>query len=57
MELSDLSPEMQEKVMQCDTPEKLLELAKEGGYQLTDEELENISGGWVPWKEGVGSRR
>lgn len=46
MELDNLSPEIQEKVKTCKTPEEVIELAKEEGYELSNEELEGISGGW-----------
>ncbi|MBQ9020559.1 MAG: Nif11-like leader peptide family natural product precursor [Eggerthellaceae bacterium] len=46
MKYEDLSPEMQEKVKACKSPEELLALAKEEGYELTDEELEGVAGGW-----------
>ena len=46
MRYEDLSPEQLEKARACKTPEELLALAKEEGYNLTDEQLENISGGW-----------
>ena len=49
MELSNLSPEIQEKISACNSPEEILALAKEEGYALSEEELEQISGGksWV----------
>lgn len=34
-----------EKAKSCKTPEDMLALAKEEGYQLSDEELEGIAGG------------
>ena len=37
--------EQKAKVLACKTPEDLLELAKAEGYDLSDEELEAISGG------------
>ena len=46
MNFDELSPEMQEKVKNCKTPEEMLSLAKEEGYVLSDEELAGISGGW-----------
>lgn len=46
MEFKDLTPEQQEKVRACETPEDLMALAKEEGYELADEDLEGISGGW-----------
>ena len=45
MDFEDLSPELQSKVRACKTPEEILALAKEEGYELTDEALEAIAGG------------
>ena len=45
MELKDLTPEQQAKARACKTPEELLALAKAEGYELSDEELEAVSGG------------
>ena len=45
MEFKDLSPEQQEKLRACKTPEEMLELAREEGYELSDEELEAVNGG------------
>lgn len=45
MEYEDLSPELQEKAKACKTVEDILKLAKDEGYELTDNELESISGG------------
>ena len=45
MDIQDLSPELREKAKRCKTPEELLDLAKEEGYKLSDEEIETISGG------------
>lgn len=45
MDYKDLSDELKEKVIACKTPEELLALAKEEGYELTDEELQSLSGG------------
>ena len=51
MNHDDLNPELLEKAKACETPEELLALAKEEGYELTDEELEAVAGGidtdWV----------
>ena len=49
MRLEDLTPEQKEKALACKTPEELLELAKAEGYELFDEELEAVSGGWAPY--------
>ena len=46
MKFEDLTPELQEKANACKTPEEILALAKEEGYELSDEELEGVSGGW-----------
>jgi hypothetical protein len=46
MDFKDLTPEQQEKVRACETTEEVLALAKEEGYELTDEDLDGISGGW-----------
>ena len=43
--IKELTPEQRAKVKQCKTPEELLALAKEAGYELSDDELEGISGG------------
>lgn len=45
MNFDELSPELQEKVKACKTPEEMLELAKKEGYELSDDELEAVSGG------------
>ena len=45
MRIEDLTPEQQEQVKACKTPEEVLALARESGYELTDEELEGVSGG------------
>lgn len=46
MKFEDLSPELQDQVKACKTLEEVLALAKEAGYELSDEELASISGGW-----------
>ena len=46
MNFEDLTPGQQAKAKACKTPEEILALAKEAGYELTDEELEAVSGGW-----------
>ena len=40
-----LTPEEQAKLDACKTPEEMLALAKEVGYELDEEELEAVSGG------------
>ena len=46
MNFENLSPELQDKAMACETPEELFALAKEEGIELADEDLERINGGW-----------
>ena len=46
MDFKDLSPELSEKVKACKTPEQIFEAAREEGYELSDEELDGIAGGW-----------
>lgn len=46
MTLDDLSPELREKALACKTPEDLIELAKEEGIDLSDDQLQAISGGF-----------
>ena len=48
MNFEDLTPEQQEKAKACKTPEDILALAKEEGYELSEDELAGISGGWCP---------
>ena len=47
MNYEDLkNPEFQEKLKGAKTTEELLSLVKDEGFELTDEELDGISGGW-----------
>ena len=52
MNFDDLPPDQQAKARACKPPEDLLEMAQEEGYELSDEELNAISGGWhVCWDQ------
>ena len=46
MNYEDLTDEQKAKVQACKTPEEMLALAREEGYELSDEDLEAVSGGW-----------
>ena len=52
MNYSDLTPEQMEKVRACKTPEDILALAKEEGYELSEDELDAVSGG-ADWYEDL----
>ena len=43
--LSSLTGEQKKKVEAAQTPEELLALAKESGYELTQEQLNAVAGG------------
>ena len=46
MNFEDLkNPEFQERLKSAQTPEELVELAKEEGIALSDDQLEALSGG------------
>lgn len=50
MEHRDLTPEQREKAKACKSAEDILSLANEEGYELSDEQLEAVSGGdWDCW--------
>ena len=50
MDYKDLTSEQLERAKACKNGVELAALVSEYGYELTDEELEGISGG-VNWKE------
>ena len=45
MKFEELSPELQAKVKAAKSPEEVMQIANEAGHELTDDELELISGG------------
>jgi predicted ribosomally synthesized peptide with nif11-like leader len=45
MKFENLTPEQLAKAKACKTPEDYLALAKEEGYELTNEELDQVAGG------------
>ncbi|MBR3225299.1 MAG: Nif11-like leader peptide family natural product precursor [Atopobiaceae bacterium] len=49
MGFDDLSEGQKAKARACQSPEEMLALAREEGYELSDEELEAISGGDSSW--------
>ena len=49
MNFDELSPELQKRAQTCKTPEEVLNLAREEGYELSDDELQSISGG-MKWR-------
>ena len=49
--LSTLTDEQKQKVEAAQTPEELLAIAKEAGYELSQEQLDAVSGGNVGWED------
>ena len=45
--LNTLTDEQKKKVEAAQSPEELLTLATEGGYEPTQEQLENVAGGTI----------
>jgi hypothetical protein len=45
MKLNDLTSEQRAKIDAAKSPEDIQAIAREGGYELSNEELEGISGG------------
>ena len=46
MNLEDLNPEFREKAKDCTSVDELKELCRKLGVELSDEQLESISGGY-----------
>ena len=52
MNFDDLkNPELQEKLKGCTSAEELVALAKETGFELSDEQLEAVAGGENLWEQ------
>jgi len=49
LKFEDLTEEQKAKALACETPEDMLALAKEEGFEISDEELEAIAGGGIDW--------
>ena len=49
MDLSNLTDEQLDKARHCETPEEILSLVQSDGIELTDEQLEAVSGGEKDW--------
>ncbi|MBQ9002229.1 MAG: Nif11-like leader peptide family natural product precursor [Eggerthellaceae bacterium] len=49
MEFDEMSQELKDKARACKTPEEVLALAGDEGYELSDAELEQIAGGKGKW--------
>ncbi|MDO4890747.1 MAG: Nif11-like leader peptide family natural product precursor [Coriobacteriaceae bacterium] len=47
MNFEELTPEQQERARSAKTPEEILALAQEAGYELSEEELDQINGGMM----------
>lgn len=45
MDFKDLTAEQKARARDCKTPEEIIDLAKEVGRELSDDQLEFISGG------------
>ena len=54
MDFEDLNPELQEKLKAANTPDELVALVKEEGMELSDEQLEAMSGGKEWYRKGSG---
>ena len=55
MDTIGMTPEQLERVKACETAEDILKLVSEEGYEISDAELEMVSGG--SWGGGGGSSK
>ena len=51
MEFNDLTEEQKAKALACKSSEELIALAEAEGIELTEEQLNAVSGGWTPCEE------
>ena len=49
MDFNDLTEEQRARAREAKTPEEVLALARQEGYELTDEQLEAVAGGDEFW--------
>lgn len=56
MNFDELTDEQKAKAKAAKTPEQILALAEEEGLELSDEELEAVSGGWGCFDHGCSVR-
>ena len=56
MRFEDMTPEMVEEAKGCETPEERMAFIRENGVELTDEQLEGISGGAKKTNGGSGGK-
>ena len=45
MDFDQVDPKLQEQAKNCKTPEEMLDLAKEAGYELSLDELDGVAAG------------
>ena len=53
MELNDLTDQQRELLRDCASPEDVLKVAQDEGIELSDAQLEAVSGG-LDWGDGTG---
>lgn len=51
--LSSLTEEQKKKIETAKNPEELLAIARETGYELSEEQLKAMAGGWCPLDCGI----
>lgn len=54
MDYKDLTDAQKARARACETPDEILALAREEGWELTDQELEGVAGGWSTCGEYTG---